>query len=119
LLANSLSEASGGDDLQDMGTRMAEWFDPETLDAAQSEVHKTAIGDMNTAGGFGSYAVANRGAGLAGSAAGSHNLLFASQRVSQYAAVLGGRSFERRHYITSVSQKKFEPFNQFIGNRSP
>lgn len=74
---------------------MAEWFDPEALEATQSEVHKTAIGDMDTAGGFGSYAVANRGAGLAASRAGSHNLLFASQRVAQYAAVLGGRTFER------------------------
>lgn len=74
---------------------MAEWFDPEALDAAQAESHRSSTDSARIGGDYGSYAIANRGGGLSVSGVSNHNLIYGAHRVAQYAAILGGRTFDR------------------------
>ena len=74
---------------------MADWFDPKTLDAAQAEAYRSSTDSPLIGGDYGSYAIANRGGGLSVSGVSNHNLIFGAHRVAQYAAVLGGRRFNR------------------------
>ena len=74
---------------------MLEWFDPEALDTQQSSTYSTHADDQRIGGDFGSYAIANRGGGLAASGVESHNLVYGNHRVAQYATVLGNRTFNR------------------------
>jgi trans-aconitate methyltransferase len=72
-----------------------EWFDPETLDVRQGVVYRTRADDPEIGGDFGSYAIANRGAGLAESGIGNHNLVYARQRVKLYDIILRGQTLNR------------------------
>lgn len=74
---------------------MPEWFDPETLDTAQKQAYGTRADDLRPSGDYGSYAIANRGAGLAASHVNNHNLVYGAYRVAQYACILGRRAFDR------------------------
>lgn len=74
---------------------MAQWFDPDALAEQQRKMRQEPASSLTGGGDFGSYALANRGGGLAGSGIEGHNLVHARGRVGQYAALLGGRTFTR------------------------
>jgi len=74
---------------------MSQWFSPASLNASQAEIRDRSAEALSGGGDFGSYAIANRGGGLAVSGIESHNLIHADQRVRQYRTVLGRRNFKR------------------------
>lgn len=67
-----------------------QWFDPDNLAAQEQAIRGAAPEEGRGKGDFGSYALVNRGGGLAGSGIESHNLIHAEARARLYRQLLGG-----------------------------
>jgi len=74
---------------------MPRWFDPDVLAHEQAKARKTPPQELPITGDFGSYAVVNRGQGLAQSGIQSHNLIHTRSRIVAYDILLGRKRLSR------------------------